>query len=129
ATCGIFPVDEETLKYLRFTGRSEAQVALVEAYMKEQGLFHTADSPVAEYSDTLTLDLSTVEPSIAGPKRPQDRIPLSRAKVAFGQALEQLIGAGASAGAVGSREAEGGNGVATAVQTSRPGVKAVVNGE
>ena len=90
ATCAIFPVDDETLKYLRFTGRSEEHVTRVEAYMKEQGLFHTADSPAAEYSDTLTLDLSTVEPSIAGPKRPQDRIPLSRTKAAFADALEQL---------------------------------------
>src|SRR5690606_33416869 len=90
ATVGIFPVDEETLRYLRFTGRSEEQVRLVEAYMKEQGLFHTPDAPAAEYSDTLTLDLSTVEPSIAGPRRPQDRIPLSRAKASFARALEQL---------------------------------------
>ena len=90
ATCGIFPVDDETLRYLRFTGRSEEHVALVEAYMKEQGLFHTADSPTPEYTDTLTLDLSTVEPSIAGPRRPQDRIPLSRAKAAFAEALDTL---------------------------------------
>ncbi|HEX6939692.1 MAG TPA: aconitase family protein, partial [Longimicrobiales bacterium] len=90
ATCGIFPVDEETLRYLRFTGRSEAQVALVEAYMKEQGLFHTPETPAAEYTDTLVLDLSTVEPSIAGPRRPQDRIPLSRASAAFAEALEAL---------------------------------------
>ncbi len=90
ATCGIFPVDDETLRYLRFTGRSEEHVALVEAYMKEQGLFHTADSPAPEFTDTLTLDLSTVEPSIAGPRRPQDRIPLSRARTAFAEALETL---------------------------------------
>jgi aconitate hydratase len=68
ATCGIFPVDAETLKYLRFTGRDEHQVALVEAYMKEQGLFHTADTPPAEYTDTLELDLASVEPSLAGPR-------------------------------------------------------------
>ena len=78
ATCGIFPVDAETLDYLRFTGRSEEQVALVEAYCKEQGLFHTHDSPEAVYSDTLELDLATVEPSLAGPSRPQDRVALSR---------------------------------------------------
>src|SRR5690606_14645988 len=79
-----------TLRYLRFTGRSEEHVALVEAYMKEQGLFHTADSPAPEYTDTLTLDLATVEPSIAGPRRPPDRIPLSRAKSAFAEAPETL---------------------------------------
>jgi aconitate hydratase len=87
ATCGIFPVDEITLEYMRFTGRSPERVALTEAYMKEQGLFHTADSPEAEYSDTLELDLGTVEPSLAGPKRPQDRIRLSDVKGSF---LEQL---------------------------------------
>jgi aconitate hydratase len=89
ATCGIFPVDEKTLEYLRFTGRSAERVALTEAYMKEQGLFHTADSPEAVYSDTLELDMSTVEPSLAGPKRPQDRIRLSAMKSSF---LEQVDG-------------------------------------
>ena len=77
ATCGIFPVDEETLSYLRLTGRTEEHIALVEAYYREQGLFHTADAPEAEYSATLSLDLATVEPSVAGPKRPQDRVLLS----------------------------------------------------
>ena len=90
ATCGIFPVDEETLRYLRFTGREEHAIALVESYMKEQGLFHTPDTPEADYSDTLELDLATVEPSIAGPKRPQDRIRLSESKRAFGGALPSL---------------------------------------
>jgi len=92
ATCGIFPVDAETLRYLRFTGRSEEQVALVEVYMKEQGLFHTFDSPEAEYSDTLELDLNKVEPSIAGPRRPQDRVPLSRSKSDFQAMLPSLLG-------------------------------------
>jgi aconitate hydratase len=92
ATCGIFPVDDETLRYLRFTGRDPHHVALVEAYMKEQGLFHTRDSREAEYSDTLALDMATVEPSIAGPKRPQDRISLSRAKSSFLEALPTLSG-------------------------------------
>ena len=91
ATCAIFPVDQVTLDYLRFTGRPEWRVALVEAYMKEQGLFHTADSPEPEFSDTLELDLGTVEPSIAGPKRPQDRIRLSQAKEAFRNALPSLL--------------------------------------
>src|ERR1700743_3275557 len=72
-TCGIFPVDAETLKYLRLTGRSEEQIALVEAYYREQGLFHAPGAPEAEYSATIELDLSTVQPSVAGPKRPQDR--------------------------------------------------------
>ncbi len=90
ATCGIFPVDQMSLEYLAFTGRSDSQIALVEAYTKEQGLFHTASSPEAEYSDSLGLDLSTVEPSLAGPKRPQDRIPLGRVKSTFLDALEGL---------------------------------------
>ena len=83
ATCGIFPVDQATLEYLRFTGRSPDSVALVEAYMKEQGLFHTADSAEAEYSDVLELDLASVQPSLAGPKRPQDRVVLSAVKQSF----------------------------------------------
>ena len=83
ATCGLFPVDEETLRYLRTSSRPEDQVALVEAYYKAQGLFHTPDSPAAEYSSTLELDLSTVEPSLAGPKRPQDRTTLSGARDTF----------------------------------------------
>ena len=90
ATCGIFPVDAMTLEYLAFTGRPAKQIALVEAYMKEQGLFHTEDSPEAVYSDSLGLDLSTVEPSLAGPKRPQDRIALSGVKASFLKALDSL---------------------------------------
>src|ERR1700723_659606 len=80
ATCGIFPVDAETLRYLRFTGRPEKQVQLVEKYMKEQGLFHTATTPEAIYSDALELDLAKVVPSLAGPKRPQDRVALTDMK-------------------------------------------------
>ena len=91
ATCGIFPVDAETLRYLRLTGRSEEQVALVEAYYKEQGLFHTASSPEAEYTQTLALDLATVEPSVAGPKRPQDRVLLKDAASSFAQQLPSLL--------------------------------------
>ncbi|GAC1437123.1 MAG: aconitate hydratase AcnA [Terriglobales bacterium] len=91
ATCGIFPVDKETLAYLRLTGRSEEQIALVEAYCREQGLFHDKNTPEAEYSELLALDLSDVEPSIAGPKRPQDRVPLSKARESFEQALPGLI--------------------------------------
>lgn len=83
ATCGIFPVDQETLNYMRLTGRPEDLIALTEDYYKEQGLFHTEDTPEAEYSDTLELDLASVEPSLAGPKRPQDRLRLSEAKSNF----------------------------------------------
>jgi aconitate hydratase len=91
ATCGIFPVDAETLRYLRLTGRSEEQIALVEAYYKEQGLFHTAASPAAVYTQTLELDLATVEPSVAGPKRPQDRVLLKDAAASFQQQLPTLL--------------------------------------
>jgi aconitate hydratase len=120
ATMGIFPVDEETLRYLEFTGRPKEQIALVEAYMKEQGLFHGPGAPEPVYSDTLSLDLSTVEPSLAGPRRPQDRVPLRAVKRGFLDALPTLVKApapvGAPAGVNGGRwEAEGGN-VATAVQ-------------
>jgi aconitate hydratase len=96
ATCAIFPVDNVTLQYLRFTGRPDERVALVEAYMKEQGLFHSADAPEPIFSDTLALDLSTVEPSIAGPRRPQDRIKLSGARRSFEDALPSLLPAGAT---------------------------------
>ena len=91
STCTMFPVDKVTLDYLRFTGRSEERIALIEAYMKTQGLFHTADAPEPVYSDTLELDLASVEPSIAGPRRPQDRIPLSQAGEAFRDALPSLL--------------------------------------
>jgi len=91
ATCGIFPVDAETLRYLTLTGRSDEQIALVEAYYKEQGLFHSGSSPEAEYTQTLELDLATVEPSVAGPKRPQDRVPLKDAATSFTQQLPSLL--------------------------------------
>ncbi|MFQ5657135.1 MAG: aconitate hydratase AcnA, partial [Candidatus Methylomirabilales bacterium] len=91
ATCGIFPVDAETLRYLEFSGRAPEQARLVEAYMKEQGLFHTADSPEAEYSDVLELDLGTVEPSLAGPRRPQDRVRLGDVKSSFEKELPTML--------------------------------------
>jgi aconitate hydratase len=91
ATCGIFPVDAETLRYLRLTGRGEEQIALVEAYYKAQGLFHTSNTPEAEYTQTLELDLATVEPSVAGPKRPQDRVLLKDAAASFAQQLPNLL--------------------------------------
>ncbi len=96
ATCGIFPVDAETLNYLRLTGRSEEQIALVEAYYRAQGMFHTANAPEAEYSALLELDLQTVEPSVAGPKRPQDRVLLSETPASFRKVLPSLIAAGAN---------------------------------
>ncbi|GAA3269714.1 aconitate hydratase [Dactylosporangium vinaceum] len=100
STVAIFPIDDETIKYLKLTGRDEAQVALVEAYAKEQGLWH---DPAAEpdYSERLELDLSTIEPSLAGPKRPQDRVPLARAKQLFRGVLDDYVGTGASDGVEG----------------------------
>ncbi len=89
STCAIFPIDAETLRYLEFTGRPTEQIELVDAYTREQGLFHEADSEEPTYSDTLELDLGDVEPSIAGPKRPQDRIALSDAKGAFLEAMKE----------------------------------------
>jgi aconitate hydratase len=91
ATCGIFPIDKESLRYLKLTGRSDEQIALVEAYARDQGLFHDANTPEAEYSELLSLDLATVESSLAGPKRPQDRVVLSQARESFAQALPSLI--------------------------------------
>ena len=91
ATCGIFPVDAETLRYLELSGRPANLIELVQAYFTEQGMFHGPGFPEAEYSDTLTLDLSTVEASLAGPKRPQDRVPLREAKSSFAKALKVMI--------------------------------------
>jgi aconitate hydratase len=91
STCAIFPVDAETLRYLEFSGRPAEQIELVEAYAREQGLWHDADSQLPAYSDELELDLSSVEPSIAGPKRPQDRVPLAGAPIAFREALKGLV--------------------------------------
>jgi len=88
ATMGFFPVDAETLEYLRFTGRDPQRVRLVEAYTKEQGLFRTDQTPDPVFSDTLELNLAEVEPTVAGPKRPQDRVALRQAKVSFRKALE-----------------------------------------
>ena len=98
STCAIFPIDAETLAYLRFTGRPEAHVALVEAYARAQGLFHDEDTPAAEYSDAVELDLGTVEPAIAGPKLPQQRVPLAESKSRFLEALDGLKGPGAGGG-------------------------------
>jgi aconitate hydratase len=114
ATCGIFPVDKESLKYLKLTGRSAEQIALVEAYSREQGLFHDDKTPEAEYSELLTLDLATVEPSLAGPKRPQDRVILSQARESFQKALPSLLKPKSSAAAAS----------ATATQTAKAGSSA-----
>ena len=91
STCAIFPIDAETLRYLEFSGRPQERVALVEAYAKEQGLWHDEDSEEPTYSDTLELDLGDVVPSLAGPKRPQDRVSLTESKAAFRLALEDLL--------------------------------------
>ncbi len=90
ATCGIFPIDGETINYLRLTGRSEEQLALVQAYATEQGLYRSPGQPDADYSSIVELDMSTIEPSLAGPKRPQDRVPLRSAGSMFTQALADL---------------------------------------
>ncbi len=112
ATMGFFPVDAETLTYLRRTGRTDEEVDRVEAYTKRQGLFRTADTPDPEYSDVLDLDLGSVVPSLAGPKRPQDRVALSDMKRAFRESLSAPVGAsgfGLAADELG-RTANAGNG-------------------
>ncbi|MEM7284229.1 MAG: aconitate hydratase AcnA, partial [Pseudomonadota bacterium] len=91
STCAIFPIDEETLDYMRLSGRPESQVDLVEAYAKAQTMWRNNVDPDAEYSDLLHLDMGSVEPSLAGPKRPQDRIPLRSAKQTFGEHLEPIV--------------------------------------
>ena len=91
STCAIFPIDQNTLDYLKLTGRPGEQLALVEAYAKEQGLWHDPEPAKTRYSEQLSLDLSTVVPSIAGPKRPQDRIALADAKTAFRDALPNYV--------------------------------------
>jgi aconitate hydratase len=114
ATCGIFPIDRSTLDYLEFTGRDAERVALVEAYAKEQGLFHDETTPEAEYSDQLELDLGSVEPSLAGPRRPQDRVALGAVKSSFLAELPSLLakpakGAAPAPTTVGRWEGEGGH--------------------
>jgi aconitate hydratase len=110
ATVAIFPIDALTLDYLRLTGRSADQIALVEAYAKAQGLFHSTSTPDATYSERLELDLATVVPSLAGPRRPQDRVALSNAKASFAVALDDLKKG------VKIAAAAGGSAVATATQ-------------
>jgi aconitate hydratase len=110
ATVAIFPIDDMTLEYLRLTGRDPEHVALVEAYARAQGLFHTDTTSDPIYSETMELDLSAVEPCIAGPRRPQDRVPLGKAKASFASALSDLK--------KGVRAAAAGGGVAVAAETT-----------
>ena len=98
ATCGFFPVDKETLAYLKATGRKRSRIALVEAYARAQGLFRDADTPDPVFTETISLDLAEVEPSLAGPKRPQDRVPLAGAASAFAEVLDKEYGKGTEAG-------------------------------
>ena len=141
ATMGFFPVDEWTLRYLRLTGRSDEQVALVEAYCRAQGLFRTDETPDPVFTDTIELDLSSVEPSLAGPKRPQDRVPLKASKQMFREALHgelERIGGGATAVKVAqTREVSASPELATAVLPEtkeeqageQTGVGVVMNGQ
>jgi aconitate hydratase len=129
ATCGIFPVDKETLNYLRLTGRPDEQIALVEAYYREQGMFHTADAAEAEYTATISLDLGTVEPSVAGPKRPQDKVLLSEAAESFKQQLPSLLGPNSNGNTVRQMvrwEGEGGHASLSGDLTSSKGAPAPV---
>ncbi|MGE5745281.1 MAG: aconitate hydratase, partial [Gemmatimonadota bacterium] len=132
---GIFPVDAETLRYLDLTGRAREQVALVEAYCKEQGLFHSPDTPDAVYTDTLSLDLGSVEPSLAGPRRPQDRVSLAQVGKTFLAALPGLMKAtspiAAPPAANGGRWESEGGGTAVAVEAppKRTHVSLKIEGE
>jgi aconitate hydratase len=114
STVAIFPIDDRTLEYLRLTGRPREQIALVEAYAKAQGLFRTDETPDPKFADSLALDLATVEPSLAGPTRPQDRVPLHDVKRSFQHAMEEWVAARErNGGAVARFEDEGGGGTAT----------------
>ncbi|HTV92511.1 MAG TPA: aconitate hydratase AcnA [Verrucomicrobiae bacterium] len=120
STCAIFPIDERTLEYLRLTGRGTEHVALVEAYAKAQGLFRTDATPDAEYTDILHLDLGEVEPNIAGPRRPQDRVSLGDVKRSFNAAMNEWIGArDANNGALSRWQGEGGSQTATIALTQK----------
>ena len=130
ATMGFFPVDDKTLDYLRITGRTNDEVQLVERYCKEQGLFRMDDETPANYTKTLSLDISTVEPSLAGPKRPQDRVPLSQMKTQWEEQLSTAFGKSSAVpgnqwnneGGSVSAEMTGGN---TATAVADPGVEGV----
>jgi aconitate hydratase len=122
ATMGFFPVDAETIDYLRFTGRPADQIALVEAYMKEQGLFRTESAPEPEYTDTLVLDLATVEPCLAGPRRPQDRVPLSKSKPVYRRSLVDMVGQSGGDVAGIDKEAFAGGGAPSGPLTTKTNV-------
>ena len=129
ATCGLFPIDDQTLRYLRTSGRSADQVDLVERYYKEQGLFRTTDTPDAEYTKTLDFDLSSVEPSLAGPKRPQDRLTLSQVAPNFKETFADTPSGGVPASIIiNDSEAEIGDGsvviaaITSCTNTSNPSV-------
>jgi aconitate hydratase len=122
-TVSMFPIDDRTLEYLRFTGRPPEQVALVEAYAKVQGLFRTDATPDAEYDDVLNLDLASVEPNIAGPRRPQDRVPLHEVKASFALAMREWVGArNGNGAAIGRFEGEGGGQTGTIGEIEAEGV-------
>src|SRR5579885_1278131 len=97
STCGIFPIDEETIRYLELSGRSRERIDLVTAYAKHQGMWRTQGQKAADYTDVLELDLGKVEPSLAGPRRPQDRVPLAAAKTAWRKALAEFLGGAGAA--------------------------------
>ena len=109
ATCGIFPVDAEAIRYLRLSGRDEAQIALVEAYARAQGMWHEPGQPDASYSSVLELDMGTVKPSLAGPKRPQDRVLLEDMQANFQTHVEELVAARAARVEIERLKAEGGD--------------------
>ncbi len=101
ATCGFFPIDAETIRYLTLTGRDPARVKLVEAYAKAQGLWHDEKAPDPVFTDTLELDLASVEPSLAGPRRPQDRVALSGVAKSFAAELPKLAATRSQEGGAG----------------------------
>src|SRR6185436_6141629 len=125
ATIAIFPIDDMTLDYLRLTGREPAHVALVEAYAKAQGMFRTSADPDPIYSETIELDLGTVEPSLAGPRRPQDRVSLKQAKAGFQAALSSMMAA--SARSTKSSAEAGGSAHVSATVSSGGAAAAVVD--
>jgi aconitate hydratase len=122
ATIAIFPVDDMTLDYLRLTGRDEARIKLVEDYCKAQGLFRTADSPEAVYANTIEVDLASIEPSLAGPRRPQDRVSLKQAKPKFEQALAAMLAEPRKGGGAAKPAASGGGATAAAKADAGGGV-------
>ena len=120
STCAIFPIDDRTLEYMRLTGRSTEHVALVEAYAKAQGLFRTDETPDAEYTDVMHLDLGDVEPNLAGPRRPQDRVALRDVKPSFAAAMEEWTSSRGPVTSAESRfESEGGGQTATIALTEK----------